>query len=63
MARNGYVYALPGHGLAYGIFQELLNGLPGTGRTKTIVPEIHTGAESQKEKVVGEMSATRIREL
>jgi hypothetical protein len=50
MARTGYVYALPRHGLAYGIFQELLNGLLGTGRTKTIIPEIHTWTEKQKKK-------------
>jgi len=54
MARTGYVYALPGHGLAYGIFKELLNGLSGTGRTKTILLEIHTWIESQKkEKSLG----------
>jgi len=62
MARTGYVYALPGHGLAYGIFKELLNGLSGTGRTKTIIPEIHTWRQKKK-SVLGEMSTTRIREL
>jgi hypothetical protein len=49
MARTGYVYALPGHGLAY-IFKEPPNGLSGTGRTKTIIPEIHTWTESQEKK-------------
>jgi hypothetical protein len=50
MARTGYICALPGHGLAYGIFKELLNGLSGTGRTKTIIPEIHTWRETHKKK-------------
>ena len=50
MAQTGYVYALPGHGLAYGIFKDLLNGLSGSGRTKTIIPEIQTWTESQKKK-------------
>jgi hypothetical protein len=50
MARTGYVYALPGHGLAYGIFKELLNGPSGTGRTKTIILEIHTWTELHKKK-------------
>jgi hypothetical protein len=56
MARNGYgyVYALPGHGLAYSIFTELLNGLSGIGRTKTILLEIHMWTEAQKkEKSLG----------
>jgi len=64
MARTGYVYALPGHGLTYGIFKELLNGLSGTGRTKIILLEIHIWTESQKKgQVLGKMTATRIREL
>jgi len=50
MARPWYVYALPGHGMAYGIFKVLLNGLSGTGRTKTIILEIHTWTELHTHK-------------